>query len=148
MSVNASWTTSLKHFDICSKVIKVSIVVFKSQYPFVYSVHACKDKSSKHQHGRMQRAQCQKDTNKKTSTYQRLKNQPLNCQHSLHFLAKIGLSKCRLAAKNSRGEQLRNMNEVYFKDSLDFASSLRACNLRRTMNLEKEGGGTTGREAS
>ncbi len=74
-------------------------------------------------------------------------NQPLNFRHSFHFLAKIGLSKCHLVAKNSRGEQLRNMNEVYFKDKgtwllLDFTSSLkgRTCNLRRTTNLKKEGG--------
>lgn len=90
---------------------------------------SCKDKLSKHQHG-MQRAQCQKGTNKKTSTYQRLKNQPLNLQHSFHFPAKIGLSKCHLVAKNSRGEQLKNMNEVCFKDNgtrllLVFPSSLK-----------------------
>jgi len=54
---------------------------------------------------------------KKTSTYQCLKKEPLNFQHSFCFLAKTGLLKCHAVAKNSRGELLRNIDEVCFKVS-------------------------------
>lgn len=86
-----------------------------------------------------------KDTNKKTSTYQCLKNQPLNFQHSFHFPAKAGQSKCNLVAKSSseiRRATLRTRTGLL----LDFASSLkgRVCNLRTTTNLEEEGNNVKG----
>lgn len=89
-------------------------------------------------------AQCQNHTNKKTSTYQCLKTQPLNFQHSFHFTAKIGLSKCHPVAKNSRGGNSSEIRIVYFKDGgtwllLNSTSTPkgRACNLSRTANLAK-----------
>lgn len=107
---------------------------------------SCKDKLSKHQCG-MLGARCQKDTNKKTSTYQRLKTNLWIFNILFIFKLKLVFSKCHLVAKNLRGEQLRNLNEVYFKDKgtrllLDFTSSPKgwACNLRRTVNLEGGGG--------
>lgn len=72
---------------------------------YFYFVLLRKDKLLKHQHG-MLAAQCHENTNKKTSTYQCLQNQPWN---SFQFIPKIGLSKCHPVAKNSKGEQLRNM---------------------------------------
>lgn len=95
-------------------------------------------------------ARCQNHTNKKTSTYQCLKTQPLNFQHSFHFTAKIGFSKCHPVAKNSRGENSSEIWIVYFKDEgtwLLLASTPkgRACNLSRTANLESEVGQHAGK---
>lgn len=100
------WNVWIHTFWTMQQSLYRSKRLFKYTFYF-YSVLLRKDKLSKHQHG-MLGAQCQKDTNKKTSTYQCLQNQPLNFQHSFHFIPKIGLSKCHPVAKISR-EQLKNM---------------------------------------
>lgn len=131
-------------FKRCNKVIKAND--FFPLYPF-YAL--MKGQIVWQPHGGMHGAHCPKDTNQKASTYWSLKKEPLNFQHSSHFLAKAELSKCHPVEMYSRGNQLWNMNEARFKDkSTHFAPTLKGkvCNLRSTMTVKEEGVGRASAE--
>lgn len=75
-----------------------------------------------HPHG-MHGAHCPKDTNQKTSTYRCLKKEPLNFEHSFHFLAKTELWKCHFVVSSWIQEE--TSSEIWMRSAL----RTKACSL-------------------
>ncbi len=105
------WKTKyFAHFEICSKEYKDQRGFFVCLFVSLVFVKA--GKFLKQQYGMFGSSMPKRHKHENKHVSVSGKKQPLNFQHSFHFIAKIRLSKCNLVAKKSRGEQLRNMSRL------------------------------------